>query len=278
MEAFSDSSIKAIISTLGGDDSIRLLPYLDFDTIRENPKIFLGYSDTTISHFACYKAGIVSFYGPAIMVNFAENGGMFSYMVSSIRRTLFNSEIIGEIEPNRDGWTVEFLDWADRTLQNQKRKLNPNTGWKFLQGKGVITGALIGGCLECLEFIKGTELWPGKNEWDGKILFLETSEEAPSPVAVTRFLRNLTAQGILERLGGVIFGRPGGQIPPEEFINYDQAILKVLDEEMGLLDIPVITHMDFGHTDPMFILPYGIKAQIDCETEKFTITENAVTG
>ena len=73
MSAFADSSISGIISTIGGDDSIRILPFLDLSIIRANPKAFVGYSDTTVSHLACYKAGLSSFYGPAFMSGFAEN-------------------------------------------------------------------------------------------------------------------------------------------------------------------------------------------------------------
>ena len=78
MAAFADEAINGIISTIGGEDSIRTLPYLDLDLIQKNPKVFMGFSDTTISHAACFKAGIVSFYGPSFMAGFAENGGMFS--------------------------------------------------------------------------------------------------------------------------------------------------------------------------------------------------------
>lgn len=141
MRAFADPSIKAIISTIGGDDSIRILPYLDLGTIRSNPKVFLGYSDTTISHMACLKAGLVSFYGPAIMAGFAENGGLFSYMVNSVRQTLFSSAPIGEIPPNSDGWTVEILDWAEPENQSRRRKLNPSQGWKLLLGRGCLAWA-----------------------------------------------------------------------------------------------------------------------------------------
>ena len=77
MAAFADKSIAGIISTIGGKDSIRILPYLDLDIIRNNPKIFMGFSDTTITHAACFKAGIISFYGPSFMAGFAENCGMF---------------------------------------------------------------------------------------------------------------------------------------------------------------------------------------------------------
>ena len=275
MEAFADPSIKGIFATIGGDDSIRLLPYVDVEIIQNNPKIFMGYSDTTISHLVCYKAGLVSFYGPSIMAEFAENGGMFQYMVRSLRKTLFFSDVIGEVRPSTEGWTVERLDWADPANQQIERRRNPSTGWKFLQGSGIHRGHLIGGCLEVFDWLRGTEFFPG--DWQDAILFLETSEEAPPPETVKRTLRVFVAMGILEKISGILFGRPGGEIPIEKFNEYDQAILQVLREEEGLTDLPIITHMDFGHTSPMFVLPYGVQAEIDCEHKQFSILENAVT-
>ncbi|RLC90909.1 MAG: LD-carboxypeptidase [Chloroflexi bacterium] len=276
MAAFADPAIKAIISTIGGDDSIRILPYLDLDVIRSNPKILLGFSDTTITHLACFKAGLVSFYGPAIMAGFAENGGMFPYMVDSVRKTLFSAATIGNIEPNTDGWTVEILDWADPENQTRKRKLKPSPGWKFIQGKGVRRGYLIGGCFEVLDWLRGTDFWPQPDMWQDAILFLETSEEAPPPSTVQYGLRTYAALGILKRLSGILFARPGGQIAPEQFNEYDEVIRQVVTEEEGLADLPIITHMDFGHTDPMFVLPYGVQAEIDCDAQQFAIVENAV--
>ena len=276
MQAFADPSIKAIISTIGGDDSIRILPFLDLDVIRSNPKIFMGYSDTTVTHLACVKAGLVSFYGPSIMAGFAENGGMFSYMVDSVHKTLFSSAPIGSIAPNTEGWTVELLDWAEPENQTCKRKLTPSTGWKFLQGNGSHRGHLMGGCFEVLDWLRGTDFWPEPEMWQGAILFLETSEDAPPPTAVLWGLRTYAAMGILKELSGILFGRPGGQVQPEQFDEYDKVISQVIFEEEGLTDLPVITHMDFGHTDPMFVLPYGIQAEIDCGTQQFTILENAV--
>jgi muramoyltetrapeptide carboxypeptidase LdcA involved in peptidoglycan recycling len=276
MQAFADSSITAIISTIGGDDSIRILPFLDLDVIRSNPKIFMGYSDTTVTHLACVRAGLVSFYGPSIMAGLAENGGMFPYMVDSVRKTLFSSAVIGNIAPNTGGWTVEFLDWAERQNQTRKRKLTPCTGWRFLQGNGSRRGHLIGGCFEVLDWLRGTDFWPELEMWQGAILFLETSEDAPPPTAVLRGLRTYATMGILKVLSGILFGRPGGQVQPEQFDEYDQAISQVVLEEEGLTDLPVITHMDFGHTDPMFVLPYGIQAEINCDTQRFTILRSAV--
>ena len=276
MNAFADPSIKGIISTIGGNDSIRILPYLDLGVLRSNPKIFLGYSDTTITHLACYKADLVSFFGPAIMAGFAENSGLFPYMVDSVRRSLFSSTPIGEIKPNTDGWTVEMLDWGNPENQSHKRSLNPSAGWKYLQGKGVRQGHLIGGCLEVLEFLRGTDFWPELSAWQGAILFLETSEDAPSPSVLKYALRSYAAIGILNKLSGILFARPGGDIPLDRFKEYDEVLYQVVTEEEGLSTLPIITHMDFGHTDPMFVLPYGVQAEINCETQQFRILENAV--
>lgn len=276
MAAFSDPTIKGIISTIGGDDAIRLLPYLDLNIIRSNPKVFMGYSDTTITHLACFKAGLVTFYGPSIMAGFAENGEMFSYMVDSVRKTIFSTEPIGKIAPNTNGWTVERIDWADPANQTRRRKLNPSAEWRFLQGRGVRQGHLIGGCFEVLDWLRGTDFWPEADVWQDAILFLETSEEAPSPEVVKYGLRTYATLGILQRLSGLLFARPGGPVPPETFEEYDKVLLQVVTEEAGLADLPLVTRMDFGHTDPMFVLPYGVQARIDCDRRQFEIVENAV--
>ena len=276
MQAFADPSIQGIISTIGGDDSIRILPYLDLDVIRANPKVFMGFSDTVISHMACYKAGLGTFYGPSILAGFAENCGMFPYMVDAVRRTLFSSAPIGTVEPNTSGWTVEELNWAVPENQQRRRALQPNEGWQWLQGTGVHRGRLIGGCFEVLDWLRGTDFWPPPEDWEGAILFLESSEDAPPASMLGYFLRSLAAMGVLGKLAGILLGRPGGQIPPRQFADYDQVVQEVVAEEQGLSGLPLVTHMDFGHTDPVFVLPYGVLAEIDCAKQRFGIVESAV--
>ena len=199
MGAFADPTIRAIFSTIGGDDSIRILPYLDLGIIAANPKIFIGMSDTTVTHMACFKAGLSTCYGPGIMQGFAENGGMFPYVVESIRRTLFETKPIGEIRPDMHGWTVEFLEWASPENQSRKRQLNASQGWGWIRGKGIHRGPLMGGCIEVLDWLRGTDVWPGRDKWEGAILFMETSEEAVPPSTVTRILRTFDAMGILQQ-------------------------------------------------------------------------------
>jgi muramoyltetrapeptide carboxypeptidase LdcA involved in peptidoglycan recycling len=276
MAAFADSSIDGIISTIGGEDSIRILPYLDIDLIRKNPKVFMGYSDTTISHAACFRAGIVSFYGPAFMAGFAENTGMFPYMIDSVRRTLFSNSPIGLLEPNHSGWTVEHFDWSDPGNQSKKRTLNPCTGWVFHQEDGMVEGKLFGGCVEVLDWLRGTPFWPSHEELDGAILFLETSEEAPPASILSRFIRSLAAMGVLERLSGILLGRPGGPIEPGKFCEYDDALCKTVREEFHLSEVAIVTNMDFGHTDPMFVMPIGLRICIDSRARQLSIHEAAV--
>lgn len=277
MCAFADPSIAAIFATIGGDDSIRLLPHIDFATIARHPKIFMGYSDTTVTHLACLKAGLGTFYGPSIMAGFAENNGMFPYMVDAVHRTLFQPGPAGEIAPNSAGWTVEMLDWSDPAKEQRSRRLEPTTGWRWLQGTGVHEGHLIGGCLEVLDWLRGTAVWPDAAMWRGAILFVETSEEAPTPETVLRIMRSFAAVGVFADLAGILVGRPGGGIPPERWHEYDTAIRAVVADEQGHEDIPIVTGMDFGHTDPMFVLPYGVRARIDCDQQRFSIIEEATT-
>jgi muramoyltetrapeptide carboxypeptidase LdcA involved in peptidoglycan recycling len=273
--AFADPSIKGVIASIGGDDAIRLIPHIDLDVIADNPKVFLGYSDPTVLHFGCLKAGLGSFYGPTIMAGFAENGGMHGFAVDALRRAVFQSEPIGEIEANREGWTVEHLPWKDPENQNRRRRLTPSTGPRTLQGTGTVQGHLIGGCAEVLEMLKGSEWWPPPDYWNGAILFIETSEHAPSAAQMRWWLRNYAAQGILRRLSGIVLGRPGGQTDAAYRRDQEAAVVRVLDEA-GLPHLPVLAELDFGHTDPIATLPYGAMAEIDCARSRLSILEAGV--
>ena len=270
MMAFKDKRIKGIIANIGGEDSIRLLPYINFDIIRKNPKIFMGYSDVTIAHLFCLKAGITSFYGPALLTDFAENVEMHSYTIQSIQQTLFTGEMIGEIVPSTE-WTSEHLEWTESN-KNRRRTMQPNKGYELLQGTGIVQGRLIGGCIEVLEFAKGTVLWPEEKYWENSILFFETSEDQPNPTLLRYWLRNYGIQGLLQKANGIIFAKPQEEKYYEE---YKEEILKVM-REFDLENLPILYNMNFGHTEPKFILPIGALAEINCHTNSFTILEGSV--
>lgn len=275
-QAFADPRIAGVFASIGGDDAIRLLPHLDLDVIRRNPKIFLGFSDTTAIHLACFAAGLTSFYGPSIMAGFAENAGMHAYTVESLRKTLFSSQPPGLVALNTAGWTTERTDWSDPAAQSKPRTLNPAAPPKILQGSGIARGPLIGGCAEVLEMVKGSAWWPTPDKWDGAILFYETSEDAPPAKFVRYWLRNYAALGILPRLSGILLARPDTMGDA----NYEEQLETTLVEslaEAGLENLPVLSGLDFGHTMPMLTLPYGATAEIDCTNATLSITTAGVT-
>ena len=125
---------------------------------------------------------------------------MFPYLEQAFRRATMQPEPVGLVAPNPEGWTVEHLDWADPATQATRRRLQPSDGWNFLQGRGTHAGHLLGGCLEVLEWLRGSPVWPTPEQWRGAILFLETSEEAPPPTALARALRAYAAEGVLAGL------------------------------------------------------------------------------
>ena len=271
MAAFSDSSIKGIFSCIGGYESVRMLPFIDYDVIKNNPKVFIGYSDSTVTHFICQRAGISSFYGASILAEFAENVQMLDYTKYWVQKTLFDNTTIGKIEPSAV-WTSEYLPWEEKNKSIQ-RQLNNNTGYELLQGRGKVQGKLIGGCIEVMEMLKGTEVWPGLKAWENSILFFETSEDKTDPTYVEYWLRNYGSIGVLQSVKGIIFGKPYDNLYYEE---YKKALIKVVREELKLYDLPILYNMNFGHTAPMFVLPYGAMAEIDCEAKGFSIIESGV--
>ncbi len=258
--ALTNPEVKGIISIIGGYEAVRVLPYLDLKLIRAHPKVFTAFSDTTTVQLAFFKAGVTSFYSLSLLVNFAENGGIFPYTVAAVKKALFNAEPLGRLEP-ASAWTEEFLDWAEPNSQTQKRQLTPNSGWVWLQGKTRAQGHLLGGCAEVLEMLKGTPWWPTVEQWRGAILYLETSEEAPPPTFVEYWLRNYASQGILPELAGLWLGRPLGYTGEMKRQLY-AAVKKVL-AECGREDMPVVANMDFGHTSPTFAVPNGCLAAMD---------------
>lgn len=273
MMAFDDPAIRGVFSTIGGDDSIRLLPYLRQDILHDNPKVFLGYSDSTVTHMACLKAGVRSYYGPSIMAGFGERGGLFPFTIDTVRNTLFKPRANWTLPRNTGPWSTEVIDWDEPIEPGVTRPREAPSQWRWLQGESHVNGRLLGGCLDVLDFLRGTDYWPDRRHWKGAVLFLETSEAAPPPSRVTRFLRTLAAMGLLQEIRGLLFGRPGG-CRPEAFSDYDDAILKAVRDEAGL-DIPVVTHLDFGHTDPMWVLPMGATIDIDCTTRRLVLADPA---
>lgn len=270
MTAFQDPSIQAIVANIGGNDSIRLLPYIDFDIIRNNPKIFIGYSDSTITHMFGYKAGLSTIYGPTLLVDFAENIEMHPYTIDHLKRTLFDVAPIGEILPAPE-WTSEYLPWFEAN-KNTSRKYQPNSGYELIQGNGIVQGRLIGGCFEVFDELRGTDLFPSADDFNQAILFFETSEDKPDPMMIECSLRTYGIMGILGKINGLIWGKPMDEAHYEAYKGVIRKVLLEFDREK----MPVLCNMSFGHTEPKICLPYGALAEIDCTNTSFSILESAV--
>lgn len=271
MDAFHDPSICAIFCSIGGDDTIRTLPYIDFNVIRNNPKIFMGYSDSTINHFMMYKAGLVSFYGPSIMCEFGEYVKMFDYTKSSVLNILFKDSKNYSLLPSPE-WSNDWVLWKEDNRNIPKRLVNDEHGYEVLQGHGVVQGHFLGGCIDVFMMANGTELWPSLDQWKGALLFIETSEDKPSPDFMKWTIRNLAAQGILKAIKGIIVGKPQGEVYYEE---YKETILQVVVSEEHLSDLPIFYNVNFGHAMPIGIIPYGIMAELNCTEKTITFLESA---
>ena len=207
MDAFKDETIKGIICAIGGNDTIRLLPYIDYEVIKNNPKVFMGYSDTTINHFMMYKAGLVSFYGPTIMCEFGEYVKMFDYTKESFENILFNNCENYEIKSSKV-WSKEFIPWKEENINKEKKLIPEEHGYETLQGKGTITGKLLGGCIDVFPMAINTNIWPSKKDWQDKILLLETSEDKPTPNTIENWLNQLGEQEIFNVIKGILIGKP----------------------------------------------------------------------
>jgi muramoyltetrapeptide carboxypeptidase LdcA involved in peptidoglycan recycling len=191
---------------------------------------------------------------------------MLGYTETYFWKAVTGSEPIGLIEPSLH-WTEEFFDWSKKQDLERPRHLSASNGWTWLK-PGQAEGRLLGGCLESLQHLRGTEFWP---EWEDAILFLETSEEKPSPETVDGILMDYQNMGVFEKLRGLIVGRP---------MSYSQAEKqslreRILDRTQGY-SFPIITDMDFGHTAPQFTIPLGCLARIDSTKQRFEIVEAAV--
>lgn len=269
MDAFSDSSISAIFCAIGGDDTIRILPYIDFDIIKNNPKIFMGYSDSTINHLMMFKAGLVSFYGPSIMCEFGEYVKMFDYTVKAVKDILFGEWEQYEILPSPE-WSDSYIPWQESNINTPNMMQKDKHGYEVIGGRGEARGHLLGGCIDVFMMANGTEIWPKLSEWKNAVLFVETSEDRPSPDFVKWTFRNLAAQGILKIINGIIVGKPQSETYYEE---YKTAITQVVVNEEHLDNLPVFYNVNFGHSKPIGIIPYGVEVKLDCENKTVALTE-----
>lgn len=267
-DMFANSEIKAIITTIGGYNSHQLLDELNYDLIAQNPKILMGYSDITALLAAIHRrTGLVTFMGPAILPQFGEFGGMLDYTKHSFRSVLMETKSIGEIQPSSE-WTDETLHWDSE--DGRVRQTKPNGGMKVLK-LGVAKGPLLAGNAGTLLLLAGTSYFP---DMEGRILCLE-DDEGESPATIDRYLTHLRQMGVYQKITGLVIGRFHSKLPFSEEDSLEQLLLAATRG----FDFPVVYDADFGHTDPMMVLPNGVEARLDAMDvfrPKFEIVTSAV--
>lgn len=271
-DAFADRDVKAIFASIGGDDSVRILPFLDKKTIADNPKILMGYSDTSTLHVYANLQGLVTFYGPSIMAGFSQMQSLPEGFKNHVKEILFNPQGNYEYKPYNK-YCDGYPDWANPDNLGKVNQLKGNSGWKWLQGNTRIRGELFGGCMEVLQMMNGTDFWPIKDFWRGKILFLETSEEKPSTHWVDHTLRNYGMQRVFDQISGFIFAR-ARDYSDQEKVELEEITVSIIAKEFGRADLPIVANFDFGHTDPQLVMPLGIMAEIDCKNKKVGLIES----
>lgn len=271
--AFSDSDIKGVISTLGGDIQVTYIKNLQSEPFVNNPKPFFGFSDN--SHFAnfLFLNEIPSFYGAALFTQFAHQKEMNEYTVKYIKHALFDDgefELLPSEQYNDIG-----LDWGDESLLNAERTYEKNDSWTWGEKKDA-EGLLWGGCVESVDEMlrHGVEI-PSLKQFENIVLMMETSEEIPSADYVGRVFRAFGERGILERIQGVCVGRAKAwefdkQKTTEEKKIYREKQQKIILETVQQYnkDIPVVQNMDFGHTEPQIPMPYGNKIRFDSKEKR----------
>jgi muramoyltetrapeptide carboxypeptidase LdcA involved in peptidoglycan recycling len=272
--AFADPSVRAIVASIGGVDSVRILPFLDPSLAVADPKVLLGFSDT-VTQLAFYnQAGLVTFHGPSVMAGFAQIEA-FAGAADHARSMLFAAVASSSYRPFGE-WVDGYLDWGEPGNAGAVGERRAHDGWRWLQGSGRSVGRLFGGCGEVLEMMKGTSFWPEAGFWDGRILFLETSEDAPTPETVGYWLRNYGMQGVFDRLSALLVGRARGYTDAAK-VELDEMLVRVVAREFGRPELPIVTNLDFGHTDPQWILPLGVMAEVDVDRRSIGLLEAAVT-
>lgn len=270
ISAFKDPDIKAILCAIGGDDTFKLTPYI-FDEsakqiIQDNPKLFLGYSDSTINHLMLYQLGVPSFYGMSFLTCFSELGReMLPYSKASFDHLFSGQPFIYQSSPV---WYEERTDFNSNKVGTKRVSHNELVGYKQLQGSKIFAGHLLGGCVESLfELITGNryieekeineqyQLMPRRNEWEGAVIFLETSEEKPKPEHFKKMIVTLLNYGIFEKAAGVLLGKAQDEVFNDE---YGEILKEVLPDELS-----IVTNLNVGHAYPKIIMQCGSPTHVD---------------
>lgn len=277
LSALRDPDVHMILCAIGGDDGYRLAPYLfDNDELKNAlcQKIFLGFSDTTWHHFMINKLGMRSFYGQAFLPDVCELDREMLPYTRHYFEELLKTGGICEITPSAVCYDERTSFGEDQV--GVPRVEHENGGFALLQGAPVFSGQILGGCLDTIfDMFDGTRyadaplvarryaLFPSEEEWRGKILLLETSEEKMPPEKYARAAAHLKDAGVFRAVNGVLLGKPMDGTYDEE---YRRILLETVDDPT----LPILANVSIGHATPRCIIPFGVRATVDAAAGKIT--------
>ncbi len=276
MAAFADPTIGAVLASIGGDDQITVLPFLDRDVVVANPKAFVGFSDNTNLLNWLWTLGIASYHGGSTLLHLARRGGVHEVALESLRHALFDE---GTFEVAAlEEFTEVYQKWDEVPSLTEPLPTTRNPAWLWHQATKKVSGPTWGGNLEILHWNLAANQWilPAE-EYAGCVLLLETSEEMPSSEEVFRMLRNFGERGLLGQFPAVVMAkpkawttdRPLGESERETYRDDQRsAVLTVMATYNP--EAMVVIGPDFGHTDPQYIVPYGGVMTVDGVNKRIT--------
>lgn len=273
MAAFEDESIKAVMATIGGDDQITVLRHLDPSRIR--PKRFLGYSDNTNLSNWLWFHGIGSVYGGSTAVHLGPGPTVDPLHAAALRAALFGGDLVLSA-PER---TRDFgLEWSLPASLVEVAPDLPASPWQWSGPAQSVNGPVWGGCLESVEATLAASRWMHPvSSYEGVVLALEASEEMPSAEACFRMLRNLGERGILGVASALLWGRPPVTSREVVLTETESAAARAERREAVMLAVAdynpslvAVLDVDFGHTSPQLLLPYGGTVTVDGEQQTIT--------
>lgn len=256
---FLDPEIDAILTFWGGYNTHQLLEYLDYDLIRNNPKILLGYSDVTSMHIAISSyTGLVTYSGPAA-ITFAKP------VVPDFTWSYFEKTLINPVDKLQIIKSDKFSD--NKWWEDDEMHFDTTPEWSVFR-KGVATGRILAGNGGTLLLLAGTKFWP---DFENSILFLE-EDEVETSRTIDRIFTQLRHIGVFEKILGLVIGRFSRAV---NFTKEDSFEM-ILEDVLKGYNFPVITGVDFGHTDPLITIPNGIMCKVDTTDKTITFLEKAV--
>lgn len=267
--AFADPSIKALMAVIGGSDQLTVLPWLDAELIAAKPKAFFGYSDNTNLLNYLWGLGIAGYHGGSTMVHLARPGGVHRTFLDSLRRALFETELV-EITP-LDEFTDLQPRWEDLSTLVEALPTTTEPGWHWHNATRVVSGPTWGGNLEIIHWNLAANRWILPNEeYRGCVLMLETSEEMPSAEVVYQMLRNAGERGLLGSFDAVVVAKAKAWHTHAPLDESARATFRAEQEAavLGAFEAynpaaMIVYGPDFGHTDPQYVLPYGGQMTVD---------------